>query len=258
MYGESVLSEKSAQIWIIVDPLSDKYPSMSPYHYCSNNPIRRIDPNGMLDGDFFDWNGKYLGTDGNTTDNKVYIVGDRKSTQTIRENDKKGGTTDANSVNVDVSTNKSVIREIVGVSNRTTTNGDTREEATMMTTDGGRYTGQGPDIRNLGWDQTPDATVDVTGDIDVSIHSHLSTIRTNPNGSGEIKASSALRPSTADRAIRANLNVITGPLGDPTWIGTPQGSGTWSTASEGAAFYDSGWQLKGSMNNRGLRNILNR
>jgi len=47
MYGESVLSEKSAQIWIIVDPLSDKYPSLSPYNYCANNPIRITDPNGM-------------------------------------------------------------------------------------------------------------------------------------------------------------------------------------------------------------------
>ena len=30
-----------------VDPLSDKYPSLSPYAYCNNNPIRITDPNGM-------------------------------------------------------------------------------------------------------------------------------------------------------------------------------------------------------------------
>ena len=33
-------------IWLSVDPLSDKYPSMSPYAYCANNPIKLIDPNG--------------------------------------------------------------------------------------------------------------------------------------------------------------------------------------------------------------------
>ena len=33
-------------IWLSVDPMSDKYPSMSPYTYCVNNPIKIIDPNG--------------------------------------------------------------------------------------------------------------------------------------------------------------------------------------------------------------------
>ena len=36
-------------IWLSVDPMSDKYPSTSPYAYCRNNPIRLVDPNGMFD-----------------------------------------------------------------------------------------------------------------------------------------------------------------------------------------------------------------
>ncbi|MFQ8826648.1 MAG: RHS repeat domain-containing protein [Alistipes sp.] len=37
--------------WFVPDPLAEQNPSVSLYAYCSNNPISRIDPNGMLD----DW-----------------------------------------------------------------------------------------------------------------------------------------------------------------------------------------------------------
>ena len=33
-------------IWLSVDPMSDKYPSLSPYVYCANNPIKLVDPDG--------------------------------------------------------------------------------------------------------------------------------------------------------------------------------------------------------------------
>ncbi len=33
-------------IWLSVDPMSDKYPSMSPYVYCADKPVKLVDPNG--------------------------------------------------------------------------------------------------------------------------------------------------------------------------------------------------------------------
>jgi len=38
--------DSGLSIWLSVDPMSDKYPSMSPYNYCANNPVRFIDPKG--------------------------------------------------------------------------------------------------------------------------------------------------------------------------------------------------------------------
>ncbi len=60
-------------IWISVDPLSDKYPNLSPYTYCADNPVKLVDPKGMNFGNYYDWDGNCIGID-NIDDNKTYIV----------------------------------------------------------------------------------------------------------------------------------------------------------------------------------------
>ncbi|MBR6130499.1 MAG: RHS repeat-associated core domain-containing protein [Bacteroidales bacterium] len=84
-------------IWLSVDPMSDKYPSLSPYVYCADNPVKLVDPNGEEIGNYYDRNGTYLGTDGKN-DGEVYVVVTRKDKKKIKKNDKAGGTTQVSDV----------------------------------------------------------------------------------------------------------------------------------------------------------------
>ena len=38
--------DSDLNIWLSVDPLADKYPGLSPYTYCANNPVKLVDPDG--------------------------------------------------------------------------------------------------------------------------------------------------------------------------------------------------------------------
>ena len=50
-------------VWLSVDPMAGKYPSLSPYAYCADNPVRLVDPDGEEIYEF-DENGKYLRVSG--------------------------------------------------------------------------------------------------------------------------------------------------------------------------------------------------
>jgi proteasome lid subunit RPN8/RPN11 len=80
------------------DVLFEEKPWMSPYVYCSNSPLTRIDPSGMLDGDYYDEKGVYLGSDG-IDDGKIYVVPNSEEAKQISAADDKCMTTPVNSVN---------------------------------------------------------------------------------------------------------------------------------------------------------------
>ncbi len=46
-FGARYMDHELMTMWLSVDPMADKYPSISPYNYCMWNPVRLVDPNGQ-------------------------------------------------------------------------------------------------------------------------------------------------------------------------------------------------------------------
>ena len=62
-------------IWLSVDPMADKYPGVSPYVYCGDNPVKYFDPNGthieVVEND----NGTYTVQKGIVNNDKnIYVI----------------------------------------------------------------------------------------------------------------------------------------------------------------------------------------
>ena len=45
-FGARYMDHELTAMWLSVDPLADKYPSISPYAYCALNPVKLVDPDG--------------------------------------------------------------------------------------------------------------------------------------------------------------------------------------------------------------------
>ena len=82
-------------VWLSVDPMSDKYASLSPYTYCADNPVRLVDPNGEEIGNYYDTRGNFIGSDA-YNDGKIYLV----SNQQGISKDEKGNIVVVNPIDV--------------------------------------------------------------------------------------------------------------------------------------------------------------
>ena len=45
-FGARYMDHELMTMWLSVDPMADKYPSISPYAYCVWNPVKLVDPDG--------------------------------------------------------------------------------------------------------------------------------------------------------------------------------------------------------------------
>ena len=45
-FGARYMDHELMTMWLSVDPMSDKYPGLSPYAYCVWNPVKLVDPDG--------------------------------------------------------------------------------------------------------------------------------------------------------------------------------------------------------------------
>ena len=96
-FGARYLDHELMTMWLSIDPMADKYPSISPYAYCAWNPVKLVDPDGKEFADFFDHKGNYLGNDGKN-DGKVYMLKKEFRAKTENKNVNWGGTLDTKHV----------------------------------------------------------------------------------------------------------------------------------------------------------------
>ena len=68
-FGARYMDHELMTMWLSVDPMADKYPSISPYAYCAWNPVKLVDPDGRevyITGDAADKATKQLSSRGIT------------------------------------------------------------------------------------------------------------------------------------------------------------------------------------------------
>ena len=72
-FGARYMDHELMTMWLSVDPMADKYPSISPYAYCAWNPVKLVDPDGREFGKTYDKITGEMIHDDHINDGKVYL-----------------------------------------------------------------------------------------------------------------------------------------------------------------------------------------
>ena len=71
-FGARYLEHDLMTGWLSVDPMADKYPSISPYAYCAWNPVRLVDVDGYMIDDYYNLKGELIHH--TNEGNSIYLV----------------------------------------------------------------------------------------------------------------------------------------------------------------------------------------
>jgi len=88
-------------IFLSIDRFSDKYPTLSPYHYCANNPIKYIDVNGDSTI-YYSESGRHLFTSHDKMQNALVIIKDKDVQNFVKTGTEflKAGQADTDNANI--------------------------------------------------------------------------------------------------------------------------------------------------------------
>ena len=86
-FGARYMDHELMTMWLSVDPLADKYPSISPYAYCAWNPVKLVDPDGKEISPIYDQWGNLLGTDDQGLKGKAIVMDKKNFSQGMSHED---------------------------------------------------------------------------------------------------------------------------------------------------------------------------
>ena len=228
--------------------------------------MRFIDPDGMW-GDYYNQDGKKVGTDGNN-DGKKYLVTDNSQARSIARTTKSGGTTQVGDVSSAVLLpSNAALKESLNVLKETVDGGGLKEHSSLVMTGGsvieGSEGGQ-PKIQtdaNGNSTSTAPSTLPslpsdcISADVEATIHSHPTDIQVDGNTA---YPHSATIPSSQDGTTlsKYSTNIIVGPLGQGSVSRSADGTLITSQTPLGAVIYNNNMQPQVQLTQKAIQKIV--